>query len=113
MALSVGERKHEIGVRLALGATPRRVIGSHDGTGSDADRGRTGCGICRRLGDVDFYVASCSSASAADSVTFAASLACWWPCGLTSSFVPLTRIAKLDPVVLLKADNDAPQEVSC
>jgi ABC-type antimicrobial peptide transport system permease subunit len=39
-----------------------------------------------------------------DSVTFAASSALLLIVAAASSFVPLTRVAKLDPVVLLKAE---------
>ena len=104
MALAVGERKHEIGVRLALGATPSIVIRSMMrqvfvlmtvGLG-------TGFGAA--------WVTSASMSSVIfgiaprDGVTFAASAALLIAVATASSFVPLKRIAKLDPVVLLRAE---------
>jgi putative ABC transport system permease protein len=104
MALAVGERKHEIGVRLALGATPSIVIRSMMrqvfvlmtvGLG-------TGFGAA--------WVTSASMSSVIfgiaprDGVTFAASAALLIAVATASSFVPLKRIAKLDPAVLLRAE---------
>jgi putative ABC transport system permease protein len=104
MALSVGERKHEIGVRLALGATPGTVIRSM--------MRQAFVLILLGLG-AGFGAAWLMSASMShvifgvgprDSVTFALSLALLVVVALVSSFAPLTRIARLDPVVLLRAE---------
>jgi len=104
MALSVGERKHEIGVRLALGATPGRVI--------LAMMGRALALILAGLGS-GFAIAWLMSASMShvifgigprDSVTFIASSALLVTVAALASFVPLTRVAKLNPVVLLRAE---------
>ena len=104
MALSVGERQHEIGVRLAMGATATRVIGSMMrqaltliGVGLGA-----GFGIAwlfsNSMSDVIFGVVP------RDSVTFAASSALLLVVAAASSLVPLARVAKLDPVVLLRTE---------
>ncbi len=57
MALAVGERKHEIGVRLALGATPSTVIRSMMKQVLATHERRIGSRVCCGLGDVDFDVA--------------------------------------------------------
>jgi putative ABC transport system permease protein len=104
MALSVGERKHEIGVRLALGATPGTVIRSM--------MGQVFALIVLGLG-TGFAAAWLMSTSMShvifgvgprDSTTFVASLALLVAVAAASSFVPLTRIARLDPVVLLRTE---------
>jgi len=104
MALAVGERKHEIGVRLALGATPGTVILSMMRQAL----------VLMTVGlGVGFGVAWVMSTSMShliagiaprDAVTFAVSSAVLIAVTTASSFVPLTRIAKLDPVVLLRAE---------
>jgi putative ABC transport system permease protein len=104
MALEVTERKHEIGIRMALGATPRRVMGSMMARVCAIIAGGLGCG---------FGAAWLMSAPMSkliygvlprDSTTFAASSLLLVLIAATSSFIPLTRIAKLDPTELLKAE---------
>ena len=104
MALAVGERKHEIGVRLALGATPGTVILSMMKQvlalmtlGLGAGFG-TSWVMSTSMSHVIYGVAP------RDAVTFAVSLALLIAVTTTSSFVPLTRITRLDPVVLLRAE---------
>jgi putative ABC transport system permease protein len=104
MALAVGERKHEIGVRLALGATPNIVIWSMMrqvlvlmAVGLGAGFGAAWL-MSTLMSSVIFGIAP------RDSLTFAASSALLIVVTAASSFVPLKRIAKLDPVVLLRAE---------
>jgi putative ABC transport system permease protein len=104
MALTVGERRHEIGVRIAMGATATRVIGSMMSQALTLIIGGLGAGfaiawlLSSSMSGVIFGVGP------RDSVTFAASSALLLIVAAASSFVPLTRVAKLDPVVLLKAE---------
>ncbi len=104
MALAVGERKHEIGVRLALGATAGAVIRAM----------MKQVFVLMMLGlGAGFSAAWVMSTSMShlifgiaprDAATFAVSSALLIAVTAASSFVPLTRIAKLDPVVLLRAE---------
>lgn len=104
MALSVGERRHEIGVRIAMGATAMMVIGSMMRQALTLIIAGLGAGfgiawlLSSSMSGVIFGVGP------RDSVTFAASSALLVAVAIASSFVPLTRVAKLDPVVLLKAE---------
>jgi putative ABC transport system permease protein len=104
MALTVGERKHEIGVRLAVGATPASVILSMMkqvlvlmtiGLG-------TGFGAAWLLSTSMSHLIS--GIGPRDAITFTVSSALLIAVAALSSFLPLTRIAKLDPVVLLRAE---------
>ena len=104
MALSVGEKRHEIGVRLAMGATTTKVIGSmmRQALTLIAAGLGTGFGVAWLLSSsmsgVIFGVGP------RDSVTFAVSSALLLIVAASSSFAPLTRVAKLDPVALLRAE---------
>ncbi len=104
MAVAVGERKHEIGVRLALGATPSNVIRSM----MKQVLVLTSIGLAAGFGAAWAMSTSMSSVIAGiaprDSVTFAASSALLLAVAMASSLVPLQRIAKLDPVELLKTE---------
>ncbi|MGC2110908.1 MAG: ABC transporter permease [Candidatus Korobacteraceae bacterium] len=104
MALEVTERKHEIGIRIALGATPGGVMGSMMARVLAIMAAGLGCGF------VAAWLMSAPMSNLIygivprDSVTFAASSALLMIIAATSSFIPLTRIAKLDPTVLLRAE---------
>jgi putative ABC transport system permease protein len=104
MALEVTERRHEIGVRLALGATPQRVIRSMMRRVIVIIAAGLGCGflaawtISAPMSNLIYGILP------RDSVTFSGSSALLVLIGLVSSWLPLTRIARLDPTVLLKAE---------
>jgi putative ABC transport system permease protein len=104
MALSVGERKHEIGVRLAVGATPGSVILSMMKQASVLMIIGLGTGFAAAWLMSTTMSHVISGITPRDAITFTASAALLIAVTMTSSFVPLTRIAKLDPVVLLRAE---------
>jgi putative ABC transport system permease protein len=104
MALSVGERKHEIGVRLAVGATPASVILSMMKQASVLMTIGLGAGFIAAWLMSTTMSHVISGITPRDAVTFTVSAALLIAVAMTSSFVPLTRIAKLDPVVLLRAE---------
>lgn len=104
MALSVGERKHEIGVRLAVGATPGSVILSMMKQVSVLMTIGLGTGFAAAWLMSTTMSHVISGITPRDAVTFTVSAALLIAVAMTSSFVPLTRIAKLDPVVLLRAE---------
>jgi putative ABC transport system permease protein len=104
MALQVGERKHEIGIRMALGATPGRVMSSMMTQALAIILGGLGCGFAAA------WLISTSMSKLIygivprDAVTFTASSTLLVLIAIVASFVPLRRISKLDPTVLLKAE---------
>lgn len=104
MALEVGERKHEIGIRMALGATPGRVMSSMMAQVFAIIIAGLGCGFAAA------WLMSSSMSKLVygivprDSLTFAASSTLLVVIAVAASFVPLLRIAKLDPTVLLRAE---------
>jgi putative ABC transport system permease protein len=104
MALSVGERKHEIGVRLAVGATPGSVILSMMKQASVLMTLGLGAGFIAAWLMSTTMSHVISGITPRDALTFTVSAALLIAVAMTSSFVPLTRIAKLDPVVLLRAE---------
>ncbi len=104
MALSVGERKHEIGVRLALGANPGTVIRSMMGQVFALIAVGLGTGFAAAWGMSSSMSHVIFGVAPRDSMTFAASLALLVVVAAASSFIPLTRIARLDPVVLLRTE---------
>ena len=104
MAITVGERKHEIGVRLAVGASPGSVILSMMKQVSVLLTVGLGVGFGAAWVMSTSMSRVISGIPPRDALTFAASSALLIAVAAASSFVPLTRIAKLDPVVLLRAE---------
>jgi putative ABC transport system permease protein len=104
MALTVGERKHEIGVRLAVGASPASVILSMMKQVLVLMMIGLGTGFVAAWMMSTSMAHIISGIAPRDGITFAVSSALLIAVTTASSFVPLTRIAKLDPVILLRAE---------
>jgi putative ABC transport system permease protein len=103
-AFSVGQRRHEIGVRMALGATARDVVG--------LIAGRTfrliGIGAC--VGSVVGWAIGLGmrnvlfGVDAADPATYAGVLALVATCGAIATLVPAYRAIAIDPMTVLKRE---------
>jgi putative ABC transport system permease protein len=104
MALSVGERKHEIGVRLAVGATPGSVIRSMMKQMLGLITIGLGVGFCAAWLMSASISQIISGIAPRDAITYLGSAALLIAVAVASAFVPLMRITKLDPVLLLRAE---------
>jgi len=104
MALTVGERKHEIGVRLALGATPGSVILSMMKQVLSLMILGLGAGFCAAWMMSTSMSHIISGIAPRDLMTYAVSSALLIAVTAASALIPLSRIAKLDPVMLLRAE---------
>jgi len=104
MALAVGERKHEIGVRLALGATPSLVIRSMMNQVLMLTFLGLAAGFAVAWEVANSMSAVVSGIAPRDAVTFGISSGLLIAVAIASSLVPLRKIAKLDPVVLLATE---------
>jgi len=104
MALVVSERKQEIGIRLALGATAGRVMGAMMRQALTLIFAGLGSGLViawlmsAAMSRLVFGIAP------RDILTFALSAALLAAVAVVSSFIPLTRVTKLDPIAVLRAD---------
>jgi hypothetical protein len=104
IAYSVAQRTQEIGVRIALGAAPSRVIGSVVGHGARL----AGAGIVIGLGAA-FAVTRVAAGmlvqvGTTDLVVFGSVVGALVAITLGASFLPARRAARLDPVRALRAD---------
>ena len=104
LAFSVARRKKDIAVRMAIGATPRDVIGLIIGremivvSAGVAVGLALAWGVSRMVGHLLYGAASGDSvlyAGAAGVVSTAGVLGCW---------LPARRATRLDPMAALKAD---------
>ena len=103
-AFSVGQRRHEIGIRIALGATAAQILhliasrtfrliafGAIIGIGAGWALGLTMRPLLMDIG-------------AADPSTYAVALAVIVGCGITATYLPALRAMSVDPMDVLKRD---------
>src|SRR5262249_22480712 len=102
LAYSVERRTQEIGVRVALGATPARVLRLVIGQGSRL----TGIGIVLGLGGAFALTRVLKSmlfgVTPSDTATFASAALVLGTVAIAASFMPAWRAARIDPIAALR-----------
>ena len=102
MAYAVRQRTHEIGVRMALGASRRDVIGTTVGRGMIL----TGVGLAIGLAGAYALGAAMErllfGSIRLDAVTFVVFTAVLALAALAASIVPARRAMRVDPIVALR-----------
>jgi putative ABC transport system permease protein len=102
MAYAVGERTHEIGVRIALGAAPGDIRALVVGEGSKLAGIGIALGMLGALAASRVLGALLFGISATDPATFIASAAGLGSAALLAAYGPARRAGRIDPVVLLR-----------
>jgi putative ABC transport system permease protein len=104
LSYAVAQRTSELGVRLALGATPRRVLGLVLGDGLRLTITGVVLGLLlgvatsRAMSDLLFGV------GAFDPASFALAIVVLLIVALAASLIPARRAARVDPIVALRAE---------
>lgn len=98
----VGQRTHEIGVRLALGAQKRDVLGMVIGDGAQMMLLGAVVGATAALGLTRLMSSMLFNVKPTDPATFAAVAAFLCGIGLFACYLPAHRAAKVDPIVALR-----------
>ena len=102
LAYSVKQRTAEIGVRIALGASRRRVLGMILRQGLQLAIIGMALGLAGALALTRILVSSLYGVSRFDPLTFAAALALLLLVTIAASLIPAMRAASLDPVRTLR-----------
>jgi putative ABC transport system permease protein len=102
LAFIVGERRREIGVRMALGAQPRAIVADLLGQGLRLTGLGVGIGAVLALAATRLLNALLFGTSPTDAATFAAAAALIVTIAAAASVVPALRASRVDPLVALR-----------
>ncbi len=98
----VGQRTHEIGIRMALGAQRRDVLRLMLGEGMKMATIGVAIGICAALGLTHLMVKMLFGVSATDPVTFAGVAVVLSWVALAACYIPARRAMRVDPIIALR-----------
>jgi len=104
LAYVVGQRTQEIGVRLAIGATPANVVTLFVREGAALTLAGVVCGLAGALALTRALSTLLFGVTTTDPATFAAVAGALALVALVASYVPARRAARVDPMTALRND---------
>jgi len=104
IAYLVGQRARELGIRIALGATPTRVVRMVVREGLAMVAVGIGVGIAGALALTRLMVALLFTIKPTDPVTYVIVAVLLASVALVASFVPALRAANVDPALAMRTD---------
>jgi putative ABC transport system permease protein len=104
VAHGVTERTHEIGVRMALGAEPRHVLGLVVRQGLSMALIGTAIGVAAAVALSRSVQGLLFGVAATDPVTFGAVVAMLLAVALVACCIPAWRATRLDPTTALRSE---------
>ena len=102
LSYTVVQRRHELGIRVALGATPERVTGLVLGQGARLTSAGLGVGVVAAFGLTRVLATQLYGVSATDLTAFAAVLPVLGAVALLATWLPARRAVRLDPLEAMR-----------
>jgi len=104
LAYAVGQRRRELGIRLALGASRGDVMSQVVGDGVRLAAAGIGVGVLIALAVTRLLTALLYGVGASDPATFVGVVALLALVSLVASYLPARRAARVDPMVALRSE---------
>ncbi|MCH9015001.1 MAG: ABC transporter permease [Gemmatimonadetes bacterium] len=104
ISYTVGQRSKEIGLRIALGANPARIVSQFMGSGFRLIVAGLGLGIVGALAFTRFQASLLFGVQAVDPITYAAVTGLLATVALLATFAPARRASKVDPMEVLREE---------
>lgn len=104
MVYAVVQRSSEIGIRIALGAQPNRILMLVLATGLRLAAAGVGLGAILSLGLNRFLGSALYGVTPADGLTFFTAAAVLMTVAILASYVPARRAMSIDPIIALRAE---------
>ena len=104
MSYTVSERRREIGIRMALGAEPQRVVAGVVRGGLVVALTGAAVGLPAALAAARLLESMLFGVTTHDPVTLMAAPLCLIAIAVVASIGPATRAARVDPIIALKAE---------
>jgi ABC-type antimicrobial peptide transport system permease subunit len=104
MAYAVTQRTQEIGIRMALGAQPRDVLGDILRRGMGLTAIGLAAGLAASFAATRLIAGMLVNVSATDPATFAGGALFLVAVAALASYLPARRATKVDPMVTLRAE---------
>jgi putative ABC transport system permease protein len=102
LSYTVAQRRHELGIRVALGATPDRVTGLVLGQGARLTVAGLAIGVVAALALTRVLANQLYGVSTTDLATFAAVLPILGAVALLATWLPARRAVRLDPLEAMR-----------
>ncbi|HTC78407.1 MAG TPA: FtsX-like permease family protein, partial [Terriglobales bacterium] len=104
MALAVGQRRHEIGVRMAIGARPVEILGMILRQGMALALVGMALGLLGALALTRLFEGLLFEVGPTDPPTFVGVAAVLGAAALVACYVPARRAARVDPIIALRVE---------